>query len=48
MKRFYEIDIHPRNGQCPIGLNDCNTCGFCKHIGTLGGEYYVDCDYENN
>ena len=46
MKRFYEIDIYPRNNQCPRGLKDCNNCSSCKHIGTLGGEYYVDCNYE--
>ena len=23
-KRFYEIDIHTKNDECPSGENDCN------------------------
>ena len=44
-KRFYEVEIHPKNDECPSGENNCNGCEFCKYIGTLGGEFYVDCEY---
>ena len=45
MKRYYKVDIHPKNNECPISKTDCNNCKFCKYIGTLGGEYYIDCTY---
>ena len=43
MKRFYSVVIHPSNGACPLRRIDCNSCEFCDYIGTLGGEYYIDC-----
>lgn len=46
-KRFYEIEIHPKNDECHSGENNCNGCEFCKYIGTLGGEFYVDCKYDD-
>lgn len=45
MGRVYECVIHPKDeDKCPIGLNDCDNCDHRKYIGTLGGEYYIDCD----
>ena len=46
MKRYYKVDIHPKDNECPIDKTDCNNCNFCKYIGTLGGEYYIDCIYD--
>ena len=46
-KRFYEVEIHPKNDECPNRENNCNDCEFCKYIGTLGGEFYVDCKYDD-
>ena len=51
MKRFYKVRIQLGEENCP-NLNiaydsiDCNACEFCKYIGTLGGEYYIDCAYD--
>ena len=46
MKRYYKVDIHPKDNECPKDKTDCNNCNFCKYIGTLGGEYYIDCIYD--
>lgn len=52
MKTFYDCVIHPRetdewsDESCPTGKNDCDNCEHRKYIGTLGGEFYVECDYE--
>ena len=51
MKRFYKVEIHPKENACPNVVrandsSDCNACEFCKYIGTLGGEYYIDCTYD--
>ena len=51
MKRFYKVEIHPKEDACPkvdraYDSADCNACEFCKYIGTLGGEYYIDCTYD--
>ena len=46
-KRFYEVELYPKNDKCPNGENDCNGCEFCKYTGTLGGEFYVDCKYDD-
>lgn len=56
MKRFEDCVIHPRqqngwdgNGEnCPIGKNDCADCKHCNYIGTLGGEYYIECRYDES
>lgn len=55
MERFYDCVIHPKEDDspysgkcCPTGKNDCNHCEHCKYIGTIGGEYYVDCSYDDN
>ena len=51
MKTFYDCVIHPRetdewsDESCPIGKNDCDNCKYRKYIGTLGGEYYIECSY---
>lgn len=45
-KRIYKMVIHPEDeNECPTGELNCDNCEYCKYIGTLGGEYYVDCDY---
>lgn len=47
-KRFYEVEIHPKNDECPNRENkenNCNKCVFCKYIGTFEGKFYVDCEY---
>lgn len=44
-RRFWKVVIHPEEG-CPISEDDCDHCEHCKYIGTLGGEYYIDCNYE--
>ena len=40
-KRFYEIELYPKNNECPNGENDCNGCEFCKHIGTFWGDFML-------
>ena len=48
-KRFNNIVVHPRDVEdCPSGLNDCDNCPHREYIGTFGGEYYVDCNYEES
>jgi len=47
MSRFNEAVILPKGG-CPWGGDDCNSCEFLKYIGTFGGEYYIDCDYDKD
>lgn len=48
-KRFYDCVIHPRNMRdCPTGLNDCDNCDYREYIGTFGGEYYIDCTYDDD
>lgn len=53
MKRFYKCVVHPKSEdewdseRCPTGINDCDHCEHCKYIGTFGGEFYVDCTYED-
>lgn len=44
MGRTYKVDIHPREG-CPRGNTNCSDCVHLKYIGTLGGEYYIDCPF---
>ncbi len=53
--RFYNCVIHPKedngflstNGDgCPTDFNDCDHCEHRKYIGTFGGEFYVDCSYD--
>lgn len=52
MKTFYDCVIHPRSQDehddehCPISKNDCANCMYCKYIGTLGGEYYIQRSYD--
>ena len=51
MKRFYKVEIHPKEDACPnvdraYDSVDCNACEFCRYIGTLGGEFYIDCTYD--
>ena len=49
MKRFYKVRIQPGEDACPkraYDSVDCNACEFCKYIGTLGGEFYIDCTYD--
>jgi len=48
MARFYQVVIHPADGECPLYFKDedpdCNSCEHCTRIDTLGGEFYIDCD----
>lgn len=49
VRRFYKCTIHPKDREiCPIEKNDCNNCDYCNYIGTFGGDYYVECSFENN
>ena len=57
MKHFYNCVIHPKCDEdwggrqldgCPSGFNDCDHCKYCEYIGTIGGEYYIDCNYDEN
>lgn len=34
----------PKDGSCP----DCNSCEYLKYIGTFGGDFYVDCVFDEN
>lgn len=45
MAKIYNVVMHPKNeDDCPTGLLDCDNCDHRKYIGTLGGDYYVDCE----
>ena len=52
MKRFYNCieTVIPRNrwkgDGCPIDGDNCYECEFHQGGGTLGGEVYVDCTYD--
>lgn len=50
-EKVYKVEIHPKEDACPnvdkaSDSVDCNACEFCRYIGTLGGEYYIDCTYD--
>ena len=52
--RYSNCVIHPKESDspysgegCPTGKNDCDHCEYCKYIGTFGGEYYIDCSYDD-
>jgi hypothetical protein len=51
MRRYYDCieTITPRQepyGGCPIGEENCLDCPHFKRSGTLGGEIWIDCDYD--
>ena len=54
MRRFYDcIEIViPRkrwaSEGCPIDGENCYECEFHKAGGTLGGEVWIDCDYDEH
>ena len=53
MRRFENIVMHPKGDDywdevCPSGFNDCDNCKYRNYIGTFGGEFYVDCAYDES